>query len=707
MPSFLDPAWLWGASAVAIPIAIHFFLRRRFRTVRWAAMRFLRAAVVRSSRRQRLMHLLLLTLRVLILAFLAAAYARPSLRAAPPAAAALTPRHHVLILDRSASMRYEMEDGSLWDRARRAAADWLRSLPPGDRVLLLASPPVPRAPAFTGDREAAAAEMSLWEPADAAADVAAAVAEGWEAARAAAVPHAMFLVVTDMQRTSFARADRGAWRSLAERLAGRASLTLLDVGVPRPVNIAVTRVDFPDGAPVAGHPATVRAVVSASGGASGEVPVTFRVDGVNKGSRPAVPAADGTASCSMTVVFPTAGFHHVRAEVPADALAIDDGRFLAAAASEILRAVCVYDPARAAPLGRSTAFLELALAPEPDLSPYAARAIPLADLAAAVDETDILFLADLPRLSPEALAALERFVRRGGGLAVLAGPAVDRDFYNDVLHAGGNGILPARLERIETAPPASPFRVASPPVGEPFGAPFASARDDWGRVAVWSRWRAAADPLVSRRLLSYADGAPALVGAARGRGTVLLWTAGLDPAWTNLPARPVFVPWVHQVARALSAPRATRLSVDVGETLWWPAPTGAVPERVSLLSPAGERFDLVPARDADGAWGYATVPLDRVGLWYLEGVGPAEPVPLAAGLAPAESDLSRISPEEAAQLFPGLSVSAALDAGVRRAERPQGADLTRLCLFAALALLYLEGYVAWRAGRPAAAGSAL
>src|SRR5438046_651807 len=77
--SFITPLMLVGAFAAGIPIAIHLFFRSRYRTVPWAAMKFLLTSVEQTSRRLRFQELLLLMLRILLLVVLAMALARPVL----------------------------------------------------------------------------------------------------------------------------------------------------------------------------------------------------------------------------------------------------------------------------------------------------------------------------------------------------------------------------------------------------------------------------------------------------------------------------------------------------------------------------------------------------------------------------------------------------------------------------------------------------
>src|SRR3954451_9582376 len=74
---FLSPIMLWGALAAGIPIALHFFFRSRYRTVPWAAMKFLLTSVEQTSRRLKFQELLLLLARVCLLVLLAIALARP------------------------------------------------------------------------------------------------------------------------------------------------------------------------------------------------------------------------------------------------------------------------------------------------------------------------------------------------------------------------------------------------------------------------------------------------------------------------------------------------------------------------------------------------------------------------------------------------------------------------------------------------------
>src|SRR5438477_4579639 len=105
--NFLAPAFLAGLAAIAVPVIIHLIHRERRVVVPFPSLMFLQRIPYRSVRRQKIRHLLLLLLRCLALAMLAAAFARPFFeKHAPTGPATSGAREVVVLLDNSASMGY-------------------------------------------------------------------------------------------------------------------------------------------------------------------------------------------------------------------------------------------------------------------------------------------------------------------------------------------------------------------------------------------------------------------------------------------------------------------------------------------------------------------------------------------------------------------------------------------------------------------------
>ncbi len=77
---FSNPAMLGGLALAAAPLIIHLLNKRRFEVHEWAAMDFLFQASIMNRRRVRFEDLLILLLRILLIALLVFAVARPLLK---------------------------------------------------------------------------------------------------------------------------------------------------------------------------------------------------------------------------------------------------------------------------------------------------------------------------------------------------------------------------------------------------------------------------------------------------------------------------------------------------------------------------------------------------------------------------------------------------------------------------------------------------
>ena len=78
--NFLNPLFLVALAAMAVPLLIHIFSRRRVPEIPFSTLRFLRRSDRRSMRRINFRRLLLLILRMAAIALVALAFARPVVR---------------------------------------------------------------------------------------------------------------------------------------------------------------------------------------------------------------------------------------------------------------------------------------------------------------------------------------------------------------------------------------------------------------------------------------------------------------------------------------------------------------------------------------------------------------------------------------------------------------------------------------------------
>jgi hypothetical protein len=134
--NFLSPWFLAGFALIAGPIIAHLIRRVTRDRFSFSAMRFLKESPPRLSKRSRIQHPLLLLLRCLIVAVLAAGFARPFLRYDLPLTPATgVPQSVVALVNVSASM----QRAGLWAAARQKIADLAATLKDGDQFALFAA----------------------------------------------------------------------------------------------------------------------------------------------------------------------------------------------------------------------------------------------------------------------------------------------------------------------------------------------------------------------------------------------------------------------------------------------------------------------------------------------------------------------------------------------------------------------------------------
>src|SRR3954469_2822182 len=104
--TFIYPALLAGLALAALPVVLHLILRQQPKRVPFPAFRFLARKATSNRRRLRLKHWLLLLLRILMVALMCLALARPRIFSERLNLAADRPAAVVLVIDTSLSMGY-------------------------------------------------------------------------------------------------------------------------------------------------------------------------------------------------------------------------------------------------------------------------------------------------------------------------------------------------------------------------------------------------------------------------------------------------------------------------------------------------------------------------------------------------------------------------------------------------------------------------
>ena len=134
--SFVNPAFLYALSALAVPIIIHLFNFRKYKTVYFTNVKFLRELKQESQSKSRLKEILILISRLLTITCLVLAFAQPFI----PSGNNIIKKGNnavAVYIDNSFSMEGVNKNGSLLANARKRAKEIVNAFGNADRFMLL------------------------------------------------------------------------------------------------------------------------------------------------------------------------------------------------------------------------------------------------------------------------------------------------------------------------------------------------------------------------------------------------------------------------------------------------------------------------------------------------------------------------------------------------------------------------------------------
>lgn len=748
--SLLNAPLLWAAALISVPILIHLFNRRQFKIVRWGAMDFLLQASRENKRKVKIQHLLVLLLRCLAILLLALLLARPAISSAGlgflPGVEDQVER--VVILDDSGSLAYRSGRTTAFSRSKRIlqrfVEDLARERPRDSLVVIRASTPdQPERLEAPGSEETQRflERLQTYEPGSSSLDLPRLVESALGDTPPAGKKTVVY-VISDMRRRDWQGAEGQVPRRVAEALRasgrtadGQLRFLGVDTGGEGTRNLGIVGIEPVDKLAMAGLPYEVRVRVRNYGQADvAQVPIYLETrDASGSGGRvPLPPIASVKAGAEAVVVhrttFLSAGPQALSFQLGGDALPLDDTRHLALRVQEELQALLVEGERGETPLSGDAALLALALAPPGDaLSGVEPRVVPEADLAGEdLDAYDSIVLCNLKAWPSERRAELERFVRRGGGLAIFLGSRVDARSYQAVLYRDGEGLLPVSLGDELEAEEAERPSLAPPEGTHPLTMIFRGERNPFLSRVRASRWRQVAiDPAkdsLTTAVLKLQDEAqsPILLEKSFGKGRVLLFNTSANNAWSSWPRNPSWPIVAQDLVRLLAPPAHRGLVLACSEPLQVPLDPGRFETQARLQLPGDRQARELFAAPVDGA------PLPQIrfrdtskaGVYRLSTrlrKGGDVVTLLAANLDASEGDLTPAQTEAFVAGLEGAgleSVQASFVSGGDQTELLRVTDgtrseLWRLVLRIMLVVLLIEQVVAWFAAHhlpPRAAG---
>jgi hypothetical protein len=703
--SFLAPLFLLGLAALAVPVLIHLTQRERKVVVEFPSLMFLRKIPYESVKRRRIRDWFLLALRLAALALIVAAFARPFLRGSTLAAAVGGARDVVLLVDRSYSMGF----ADTWARAQRAAIQAIGDTTPADRMsLVFFADAAEVAVRSTPDRARVEAAINAATPGPGATLFGPALKLAASLLAESNLPRKQAVLVSDFQRAGWQPDD-------TLRLPGGATLTVVDVPPADEVNLAVTPVTLKR-EPFQGQDRiqVTAGLLNRGAAARQGVPLQLEIEGREVQTLRTDVAPHASATVSFAPVALTSP--HTRAAVRLgsgvkDALARDDAFYFVLSPATPVSVLTLVPGGRADSLLYLSRALAIGETPRFEPSTQGVDALGAEELRRA----RLVIVHDAGVSEPLA-ARLMAFVEGGGGLLIAAGP---RGSWPSPRRAW----LPAALENPVDRTRGPAAKLSAIDFGHAVFEPFRAPRSGDFTTANFYRYRALTVAKDATVLARFDTGEPALVERAAGRGRAIVFASSFDLAWNDLALKPVFLPFVHQLARHLSGYREQPPWLTVSQVLdvasaeaaagATAGTTGGSPLRI-VLTPSGQRRDLtlsgVGSRESGvGTSGPQPAPsaaleLTEQGFYEVRGAGrgAAPLVVVAANVSLAESNLDRVDPQEIAASVggggsssgPGTGPDVLSDEAQELAQR-----VWWYLLFAGILLLIAETVVGQRLSR--------
>lgn len=683
---FLNQILLAGFAAAAIPIIIHLLNRRRFKRVPWAAMRFVQISLQRNQRRMELEDIILLLIRILLLALLAFALARPAVNWLRANFLGSSTVATTIILDRSGSMA---ADGR-FDLAKQAATNTIDALPDGSAAAVLLTADSADAGIFepTLDLRLARSTISDATLSDRPTDLLPAVEKALEILNRGSAIEKELVLITDGQAEGW-----NQFEPILKRLADASDtqLNIILVGSENPItsNLGISELRQVSALTPVGQALRFEIAVTNYGDMeASSVAVTLDIDNTPAGDPFVIdklPAGE-TQNVTLFAKLSTPGYHRATASLPGDAMPADDRRTIILRAADGIEILLVDGQPGSDPLSSETFFIGNALVPVPpdfaDKFFIKTRTVTLADLdpSTFANQTAVV-LANVADLPADTITALTAYVRRGGGLIIFPGTNTNSTNFSNALQE----LLPATLgDQLE-----GPLTLQA----SGFDHSITALWDDPGSGSLADSTFLRAFTLTplenTRTVLRFNDGNPAITERDIGLGKVFLFASTADTEWNNLPVRPAFLPLTHRLLGAIIARHETGLNIPAG-TPFSHRLTSELAGKEAIITTV-DKQSTVQTLDDQATINYPKT--DRAGAYEVSIADPPTLLQFAAQPDPRESHLEPLSPQQQERIGQHASLinyTSSTELREVLTRKRSGAELWVVLVIAAIALAVLE-----------------
>jgi len=519
---FGSPYILWGLTALSIPVIVHLFDFRRYRKVRFSDNYLLQELLEKNKRQSRIRRLIIMSLRMLFIAALVFAFARPYI---PSAAGTASKGSHLYVsiyVDNSLSMEISNGNTDLLEQARSKAREVVQAYPVGTLFRLITND-------FSGDFERFVPQdecLNMLHQVEFSSfsrrmsQVLSRMTDLADRNAPGAIHH--YYVISDFQKAT-ADIQKFSNRKLP--------VFLMPLEHTNPANIAVDSVWFSGPLQLENNMLTISARVrNYSDGLLEKIPVRLYVDGKQKGLSDVQLAANGSDVVEFSFVVNTKGSHQGYIETDDAPISFDDRMFFA---FDIASSVPVYHIAGAG----STPNMRNLFSKD-SLFNFVSSSERNVDMD-RMTASGLIVLDELSTLSSGLVSELNKSIETGSNVLIIPPANLDPKQYQSGFQAlgipayGGVDTANTRVGKIDAAHPLFRGVFMTPPEQIQYPAVFTSYRLPAG---------------AGRSVMTLLNGNPFMSEFVRGKGHIYVLAVPLQSSYSSFASNALIVPSVMQMA---------------------------------------------------------------------------------------------------------------------------------------------------------------
>lgn len=695
--TFLNTSILIGLIASAIPIIIHLITRQKAKIVLFSTLRFLKELKNQQIRRLKIRQILLLILRTLIILFIVLAFARPTLkghlstnmRSAANASA-------VLILDNSLSMGIESNGQQLFDLAKKRCLELEELFAVGDEIYGLfattGAPLIFEGPKY--DFKTVNKLIQKTKVTESRTDLIGALLKAKEILQQSININKEIYLVTDLQASGLAYSKELLVPLFADQ---QIKIFVIPVDGKQISNLVIADVKPANQIIEKGKIVELEAIVKNYGAKSERNRlVQVFVDGKRSGQATLNIEPGKSQSAKFRIVPQTTGLLTGSVLLEDDDLFLDNRRYFTFYVPDQISVLIISQN------DRDIRFLTLALNPVSDQSAL----IKTENLApdkiefGALKNYQVVILSDIPRIEGTLLSAIIDHVNSGRGLILFLGNTVDLRNYNENLNQ--KLALPSFSETIgEMGEQRSYLTLGKIDFSHPiFSGVFEEQKANVESPLFYFLTRIKAQPQ-QETIIEFSNGDPFLLETSAGQGKVMLFASAIDPNWSDLYLKGLFVPLMNRCVAYLAGNASQsnqgylvnhELTADVAEVENFANFQIEKPDgKMTKVSPQiSEGFYKINFQNSNLAGIYSLYAGDRlISRW-------------AVNPDPDESDVTQIEPERLKQIVGSNAVIIAQGESLANqvATVRYGRELWKYFVGMALLFLIAEMILAREPGEP-------